>query len=100
MAKFTRSDSKTGSHYDGRAPTPNVPIRTAGLPLEAWQEGVRFCGRDLPLGRLGGSVQVGVSLMVLEPGKQSCPFHYHLREEEHFYVLSGRCVLRTSAGRS
>ena len=28
------------------------------------------------------------------PGKQSCPFHYHLLEEEQVLVLAGRGMLR------
>ena len=52
-------------------------------------------GREILLSRLAGATQVHVNLAVLPAGKQSCPFHCHLREEEHFYVLSGRCILRS-----
>jgi len=51
------------------------------------------------LGALGGAVQIGVNLVELEPGRQACPFHWHLREEEHFFVLEGRCVLRSGEDR-
>jgi uncharacterized cupin superfamily protein len=30
----------------------------------------------------------------LPPGRSGCPFHTHQREDEVFYVLSGRGVLR------
>jgi uncharacterized cupin superfamily protein len=40
----------------------------------------------------GGSL--GVSLSRVPPGRTMCPFHYHLREDEVFFVLSGRGVLR------
>jgi uncharacterized cupin superfamily protein len=40
-----------------------------------------------------------VNLDEIAPGKQSCPFHYHQREEEHFFVLSGRCILRSGTER-
>jgi uncharacterized cupin superfamily protein len=50
---------------------------------------------EIPLAALGGATQLGVNLVELAPGKQSCPLHWHMREEEHFYVLEGRCVLRT-----
>lgn len=40
----------------------------------------------------GGSL--GVVQMRLPPGHSSCPFHWHTREDEVFYVLRGRGVLR------
>lgn len=76
-------------------PRPNVPLTARALPEEAWSEGVRFGTREIALGKLGGAQKVGVRLERIPPGKQSCPFHYHLRAEEHFYVLEGQCVLRS-----
>jgi uncharacterized cupin superfamily protein len=38
--------------------------------------------------------RVGVSIEELPPGKQSCPFHFHMLEEEHVLVLEGECTLR------
>ncbi len=40
----------------------------------------------------GGSL--GVRHSRLPPGHSLCPFHYHQREDEVFFVLSGRGVLR------
>jgi uncharacterized cupin superfamily protein len=40
----------------------------------------------------GGSL--GINRMRLKKGTSTCPFHYHLREDEAFFVLSGRGVLR------
>jgi uncharacterized cupin superfamily protein len=40
----------------------------------------------------GGSL--GINRMRLKKGQTTCPFHYHLREDEAFFVLSGRGVLR------
>jgi uncharacterized cupin superfamily protein len=37
---------------------------------------------------------VGVAVEELPPGKQSCPFHFHMLEEEHILVLEGECTLR------
>ena len=93
--KYTRTDSATHTPSRDLAPTPNVPIRAAALEFDRWQEGERFAGGHIPLAELGGAQTIGVNLVELAPGKQSCPFHYHLREEEHFYVLSGACVLRS-----
>lgn len=96
---FTRKDSAASLPSDQRTPTPNVPLRAAELPWDHWSEGTRFGGADVPLGKLGGCTQIGFNLMELPPGKQSCPFHWHQREEEHFYVLAGRCVLRSGDAR-
>jgi uncharacterized cupin superfamily protein len=38
--------------------------------------------------------RLGINRMRLPKGRTTCPFHYHLREDEAFYVLSGRGVLR------
>jgi uncharacterized cupin superfamily protein len=81
------------------SPTPNVPIRSGELPWKDYGHGVRFGGRSLALGKLGGAQLVGVNLDEIAPGKQSCPFHYHQREEEHFFVLKGRCILRSGEQR-
>lgn len=41
-----------------------------------------------------GGGRLGVNRMRLPAGRTTCPFHYHEREDEVFYVLSGRGVLR------
>ena len=38
--------------------------------------------------------RLGVNLTRLPPGRALCPFHYHRREDEVFFVMSGRGVLR------
>jgi uncharacterized cupin superfamily protein len=45
------------------------------------------------LGRYGGGSQVGVGIDVLRPGQYSNRFHYHLREEEHIFILKGSATL-------
>jgi uncharacterized cupin superfamily protein len=37
---------------------------------------------------------LGANLSRLPPGRTTCPFHYHVHEDEIFFVLSGRGVLR------
>lgn len=41
---------------------------------------------------MGGRLNVVQN--TLPPGSAGCPFHWHLREDEVFFVLSGRGVLR------
>ena len=38
--------------------------------------------------------RLGVNLTRLPPGRALCPFHHHAHEDEVFYVVSGRGVLR------
>ena len=45
------------------------------------------------LGRFGGGSQVGVGIDVLKTGQHSNRFHYHLREEEHVFILKGSATL-------
>jgi uncharacterized cupin superfamily protein len=45
------------------------------------------------LGRYGGGSQVGVGVDILKPGQVSNKFHYHLREEEHIFILKGSATL-------
>jgi uncharacterized cupin superfamily protein len=45
------------------------------------------------LGAYGGGTQVGVGVDVLKPGQYSNRFHYHLRDEEHVFILKGSATL-------
>ena len=76
------------------AGSPVGPIATDRIPWEEWSEGVRFGGRVRPIGALAGGSRVGVLMEELPPGKQSAPFHWHTREEEHMWFLEGRASLR------
>jgi uncharacterized cupin superfamily protein len=46
------------------------------------------------LGDAAGSDRLGCSLYELPPGKRSWPYHYHTRNEEALFVLSGTGALR------
>jgi len=50
--------------------------------------------KDLTPGMRERGGSLGVNRMRLPPGHVMMPFHHHLREDEVFYVLSGRGVLR------
>ena len=38
--------------------------------------------------------RLGMNLSRVPPGRSGCPFHAHAREDEIFYVLSGRGLIR------
>jgi uncharacterized cupin superfamily protein len=50
------------------------------------------------LGEAAGLTQFGVNLMRLPPGAWSSQRHWHAREDEFVYVLSGEVWLVTDAG--
>ncbi|MGE0828423.1 MAG: cupin domain-containing protein [Hyphomonadaceae bacterium] len=70
------------------------PFRIEDAPWVNWAEGVRFGGAARDLGRYGGGSKIGVVMEILPPGKQSCPFHFHMVEEEHILFLEGEATLR------
>ena len=71
------------------------PVDVESLEWEEWQEGVRYAGRvrTLSPSRVSG-LRIGVYVEELDPGKQSAPFHYHLIQEEHIWMLAGEVTLR------
>jgi uncharacterized cupin superfamily protein len=40
--------------------------------------------------------QLGAAVDIVPPGKRSCPYHYHLAQEEMFIVLEGSGSLRVA----
>lgn len=49
----------------------------------------------VPFGTANHSV---VSVYEVPPGKAAYPYHYHMKNEETFYILSGKGILRTPDG--
>lgn len=70
------------------------PFHIDRVPMEDFSQGQRFASRFRQLGEFGGAAHVGVCMETLEPGKQACPAHYHLLEEEHLLILEGSLTLR------
>lgn len=46
----------------------------------------------------GGGKNTLVSVYEIPPGKAAYPYHYHYKNEETFYILSGEGLLRTPEG--
>jgi uncharacterized cupin superfamily protein len=64
------------------------------LKLERFQKGDRFESDAVKIGPLLGAKDLGYSYDVVPPGKRSCPFHSHRGEEEMFFIVKGRGMLR------
>ncbi len=70
------------------------PFSVDTVPWTDYAHGKRFGMRFKELGEFGGCSHVGVCLEELAPGKQTCPAHYHMLEEEHLLMLEGSATLR------
>ncbi len=79
---------------------PRGPIAIDSVPQQVFSHGVRFENRFRVLSDTrGDGRKIGVSVEELPPGKQSVPFHYHLKEEEHIIALEGEATLRLGDAR-
>ena len=84
---------------EGKATSLNAegifePFHIDRVPTEEFSQGRLFASRFRQLGEFGGASHVGVCMETLEPGKQACPAHYHMLEEEHLLILEGALTLR------
>ena len=43
--------------------------------------------------------RLGISIDIVAPGMRSCPYHYHLSQEEAFVILEGEGTLRIAGER-
>jgi uncharacterized cupin superfamily protein len=65
------------------------------LKLERFEAvGGKFESDSARIGPLLGAKDLGYSYDVVPPGKISCPFHSHRGEEEMFFIVKGRGLLR------
>lgn len=73
-----------------------IIVNVADVPEEGVLDGEHWGGYYKPLtpafDALGG--RLGANLNRLPQGRTGCPFHAHAREDELFFVLSGRGFLR------
>jgi uncharacterized cupin superfamily protein len=64
------------------------------LKLDHFVKGERFECNTARIGPLLGAKDLGYSYDVVPPGKRSCPFHSHRGEEELFFIVRGKGLLR------
>ncbi|MBD2440178.1 cupin domain-containing protein [Nostoc sp. FACHB-110] len=75
----------------------NVPNRTTSNYPEQFKHIVK--GRvKKALGNAAGLKNFGVNLVTLQPGSCSALRHWHTRQDEFIYILSGEATLITNAG--
>lgn len=72
-----------------------IVVNAADAPEEKYGEGTwGSTSRVLTPTMRDRGGKLGVVLNTLSKGQIGCPFHHHLLEDEVFYVLSGRGLLR------
>ncbi len=77
-------------------PSPPLVVNVARVPAVEQLDGEHWGSRYQPLTPALDALpgRLGVNLSRVPPGRTACPFHAHAREDEVFYVLSGRGVFR------
>lgn len=72
--------------------------RISELPAKGKAEhaGYEYVRRNFV--KRGESANTLVSVYEIPPGKAAYPYHYHLKDEETFFILSGEGVLKTPEG--
>jgi uncharacterized cupin superfamily protein len=66
--------------------------------FDAEQDEPGFRWRRARLGRQAGLERVGLSLLEIQPGEATFPYHFHFGNEELLIVVEGRPSLRTPEG--
>lgn len=70
-------------------------VHEGEVPPQPWGQaecGIGLTSREVAIA--AGAKDLGYCIVSIEPGKRSCPFHFHHSEEEFFFVLAGIGILR------
>ena len=68
----------------------------AELPLQTMEREPLYASRGASLSRGTAARKLGASYDELPPGKRTCPYHYHVAQEELFVILEGEGSLRVA----
>ena len=66
------------------------------IPLQRLQRDPLYDTRTGGLAEGTAARKLGAGFDILEPGKRSCPYHFHYAQEEMFVVLEGEGSLRVA----
>ncbi|HZW14021.1 MAG TPA: cupin domain-containing protein [Noviherbaspirillum sp.] len=69
-------------------------LRESDLEWAEHQHGIKIGARTAAIANRIGSEKLGFRLVELAPGKAAYPVHFHLANEEMFYILHGRGTIR------
>ncbi len=70
-------------------------VQTSDLPERTWaRETGKFGAVGFEAAVSLGAKDLGYCVVAVDPGRRSCPLHFHHAEEEMFFVLKGKALLR------
>ncbi|MBL8330038.1 MAG: cupin domain-containing protein [Rubrivivax sp.] len=69
------------------------------VPRETLERAPRFASCFASLAAGTAARKLGASVDTVPPGSTSCPYHYHLAQEEMFVLLQGEGTLRVAGER-
>lgn len=92
---FSGADEAIGKALHARAGSQIFKIHSGDLPFVHYKrEDGKYGAVDGEAGLLIGARKLGYRVAEIPPGKAFCPLHWHVEEEEFFYVISGRPSVR------
>lgn len=65
-------------------------------PMERGERAPLYAGAAARLARGTAATKLGITIDIVDPGKRSCPYHYHYAQEEAFVILEGEGSLRVA----
>ncbi len=75
-----------------------IVTKAMDVPSKHWEEHTGFAYDRRILIPKGAALQCQVALYSIPPGMSAFPYHYHVKNEECYYILSGTGILRTPEG--
>lgn len=75
-----------------------LKVRVQEVPLKHKNEHSDYEYFKRELVPKGKAQQCSISVYEIPPGKSAYPYHYHTKNEEAFYIISGNGILKTPSG--
>jgi uncharacterized cupin superfamily protein len=66
------------------------------VEMERSERAPLYAGTGARLARGTAAAKLGISIDIVDPGKRSCPYHFHYAQEEAFVILEGEGTLRVA----
>ena len=96
---FANADALLGDLLYARLGAEVFRINLDDIPFVFSKEKIgRYSVSDGETGLLIGARKLGYRVADIPPGHAFCPLHWHVEEEEFFYVIAGQPSVRMSGG--
>lgn len=96
---FANADALLGDLLYGRLGVELYRVNLDEIPFDESKERIaRYNVSDGETGLLIGARKLGYRVAIIPPGRAFCPLHWHVEEEEFFYVIEGRPSIRMAGG--